>query len=234
GDDQHDQRQQEREQRRVPAPARAARGDRREHRGRREGGRGAAPVALLAHVEHDRHGDEDERREDERGAEAHRERSRRRSPEATVEQWRAVIASAPAGGRRTLRSSNDALSRALVRSLAELDVERDGLAVALDLDRDDVARRLTADRGGDVGRVVDAAAVDADDDVADLDAGAGGGPTRAHGADDGAVLLRRRGPAGDRAEVRTLDRLALLQARDDLADGVGRDGEADADVAVAR
>src|SRR3954452_14835946 len=144
-----------------------------------------------------------------------------------------LIASAPAGSRRRPRSSNDAQSRTLPRSLAELDVERDGLAVALDLDGHDVARRLALDAGRDVGRVVDAPAVDADDDVTGLQAAARARPAGLHRSHDRAVGLRRRGAAGRDAEVRPVDRLALLQARDDLAYRVRGHREADADVDVA-
>src|SRR3954469_12895299 len=131
-----------------------------------------------------------------------------------------LTASAPAGGRRRPRSSNDALSRAAPpRSLAELDVERDGLAVALNLDGHDVAGRLALDAGRDVGRVVDAPAVDADDDVAGLQATARARAAGTDGAHDRAVGLRRRRAAGRHAEVRAVDRLALLEARHDLAHG---------------
>src|SRR6478735_2635965 len=71
-----------------------------------------------------------------------------------------LIASAPAGSRQGPRSSNDALSRTLPRPLAQFDVERDGLAVALDLYGHDIAGRLALDAGRDVRRVVDAPSVD--------------------------------------------------------------------------
>src|SRR3954454_22210115 len=144
-----------------------------------------------------------------------------------------LIASAPAGSRQGPQSSNDAQSRAPPRALAELDVERDRLAVAPDLDGHHVAGGLALDAGRHVGRVVDAPAVDADDDVAGLQAAARARPAGLHRADDGAVGLRRRGAAGRHAEVRPVDRLALLQARDDLAHRVRRHREADAHVAVA-
>src|SRR6185503_13229880 len=143
-----------------------------------------------------------------------------------------LIASAPAGSPQRPRSSNDAQSRALPRPLAQLDVERDGLAVALDLHGHDVARRLALDAGRDVRRVVDAASVDGDDDVAGLDAAARAGPAGADRAHDRAVARGRRDAPGHDAEVRALDSLALLEPRDDLADGVRGDGEPDADVAV--
>src|SRR3954468_20179739 len=144
-----------------------------------------------------------------------------------------LIASAPAGGRRRPRSSTDALSRALPRAPAELDVERDGLAVAQDLDRHDVAGRLALDAGGHVRRAVHAPAVDADDDVARLHAGAGGGAAGAHRAHDRAAGPAVRGRGGGGAEVRAVDRLPLLEPRHDLLHRVRRDREADADVAVA-
>src|SRR3954454_21213501 len=120
-----------------------------------------------------------------------------------------LIASAPAGSRHRPRSSNDAQSRAPPRSLAELDVERDRLAVALDLDGHHVARGLALDAGRDVGRVVDAPPVDADDDVAGLQAAAGARTAGLHRPHDRAVGLRRRGAPGRDAEVRPVDRLAL-------------------------
>src|SRR5262245_22958949 len=143
-----------------------------------------------------------------------------------------LIASAPAEARRRPRSSDDVRSRALPRPLAQLDVEGDGLAVTPDLDGHDIAGRLALDPGGDVRRVVHAPSVDGDDDVAHLEAAARAGAARADRAHDRAVAVRRRDAAGYDAEVRAVDRLALLQPRDDLADGVRRDREADADVAV--
>src|SRR3954470_10727243 len=113
-----------------------------------------------------------------------------------------LIASAPAGSRQSPRSSNDARSRAPPRALAELDVERDGLAVALDLDGHHVAGGLALDAGRDVGRVVDPPAVDADDDVAGLQAAARAGAAGLHRVHDRAVGLRRRRAARRHAEVR--------------------------------
>src|SRR4051812_33545047 len=144
-----------------------------------------------------------------------------------------LIPSAPAGDRRRPRSGDGALSRALPRAPAELDVQRDGLAVAQDLDGHDVAGRLALDAGGDVRRAVHAPAVDPDDDVARLPAGAGGGAAGAHRAHDRAARPAVRCRGGDSAEVRAVDRLALLEPRHDLLHRVRRDREADADVAVA-
>src|SRR3954447_5129168 len=144
-----------------------------------------------------------------------------------------LIASAPARGPRRPRSSCDALSRALPRAPAELDVERDGLAVAQDLDRHDVAGRLALDAGGHVRRAVHAPAVDADDDVARLHARGAGGAAGAHRANARAARPAVRGGGGGGAEVGTVDRLALLEPRHDVLHRVRRDREADPDVAVA-
>src|SRR3954453_12968919 len=144
-----------------------------------------------------------------------------------------LIPSAPAGDRRRPRSGDGPLSRALPRAPAELDVQRDGLAAAQDLDGHDVAGRLALDAGGDVRRAVHAPAVDADDDVARLHARRGGGSAGAHGAHARAARPAVRGGGGGGAEVRAVDRLALLEPRHDLLHGVRRDREADPDVAVA-
>src|SRR4051794_6935023 len=133
--------------------------------------------------------------------------------------------------------------RGLGRALPEADEE--GLVRAVgadDLDLDLVARLVAGDRVGDVLRRGDLPAVDGGDDVAVADAGLVGGTAAGRLLDERALARAQpalaRDALGHRArrhpEERADDRLAALEPRDDLAHGVGRDGEADADVAAAR
>src|SRR4051794_29369618 len=118
-----------------------------------------------------------------------------------------------------------------VRALAERDVERLRRPGALDLDRDLVAGLARLDRRADVLGRENLLAADVHDDVAVAQAA---GVRRAAGDDAGDLRAARADARLRRhAEIRAADRAAALQARDDLADGVRRDGEADADVAAA-
>src|SRR4051794_23403777 len=115
-----------------------------------------------------------------------------------------------------------------VGPLAELDRQRLLGAVAGDVDLDLVADLVGVDERGQGGRVVDGLAADRGDDVARLQAAGGGGAA-------GRDLGHLGAGAGDvlrlNAEVGVRDLAGRAQLRDHALDRVGRDREADADVA---
>src|SRR3954454_18324 len=144
-------------------------------------------------------------------------------------------APAPGAARAPAGSAAPRSSRSARRPRAQLDVERALAAAALDADVDLVADLVLVHDLRDLAELVDRLAVDRDDDVAGLQAGGLGWGAGRHVGDLRAGGRYATGDVGGclDAEEGVLDALALLEDRDDLAHGVRRDGEADADVAVA-
>src|SRR4051812_44226850 len=144
-------------------------------------------------------------------------------------------ARAPGAARAPAGSTAPRSSRSALWPRAQLDVERALAAAALDANVDLVADLVLVHDLRDLAELVDRLAVDRDDDVAGLQAGGLGRATGRHVGDLRAGGRYATGDVGGclHAEEGMLDALALLEDRDDLAHGVRRDGEADADVAVA-
>src|SRR3954468_3198501 len=133
-----------------------------------------------------------------------------------------------------LRHPTVARRALLGRIRFERHLELELRAVTLDLEADGVADGPCADRDDELVRGADALALEADDDVAGLDAGLVSRPTGGH----------RVGRVGDlgavtdegAAEVDADDRVGGLARRDELVGGasglVARDGEAEPDAAA--
>src|SRR5918999_174162 len=140
----------------------------------------------------------------------------------------------PAGSRRPPEAGPAApagtrapgSSRRALRPLVELDRDGAALAVADHLDLDLVAGTVRRDGVGYVLGLVDSLAVYADDDVACEQAFLLRRPARHDRLNRGPL---RSGRSRD-AEVGTHDRLAAGEPRHDVSHGIGRNGEADADV----
>src|SRR5215204_4439832 len=111
----------------------------------------------------------------------------------------------------------------LVGTRAEFDLDRTLLAVAHDGQLDALARLVLQHGAREVGRLLDFSAVDGRDPVARAQLRGGSRTVRGDHVDDRAVVVRvqRRGDA----EVGALDVAAADQLRNDLVDGVDRDGD---------
>src|SRR3954467_9564754 len=120
------------------------------------------------------------------------------------------------------------LARRARGAVAELDLQRLGLAAAAHGDGDRLAGLVRVHQRGQRRGVLDRLAGHGRDHVAGLQAGA-----RRRGAlgDGGDRRARARAVLGRDAEVGVVDLAALHELLDDVVDGVRGDGEADADVA---
>ena len=135
------------------------------------------------------------------------------------------------------RASSSSVGRS-----ATATVTRAALALADQLDRHARADRLLRDQVGERRVRRHRLAGDADDDVALLDAGAGGRAARGDRADQLAAIAVDAERGGDAlvdvlhadADIAALDALAAAQLLDHRRDLLGGNGEADADIAAGR
>src|SRR3954470_22188862 len=152
----------------------------------------------------------------------------RAGPRASPPPSLPLVARAVSGARAVAEALLLLLARRARGAVAELDLQRLGLAAAAHGHGDRLAGLVRVHQRGQRGGVLDRLAGHGRDHVAGLQAGA---RRRAALDERGHLRARARAVLGRHAEEGVVDLAALQQLGDHVLDGVRRDGEADADVA---